>query len=251
MKMNQLSFDFNGASVRVVMLDGEPWFVAKDVCAYFGEQNYRRAIKNCDEDERVCHKVTTPGGTQNMTLVNESGLYSLLFAMQPEKARLVTESYIAERQKKINAFKRWVTHDVLPSIRKTGVYAVNQDHAELDINEELLNTTKALVLHINRQLLNGVNLPAGLLNYARTVCRTFCVSVPILPPVAVDPEIMTVMDNLRRGVRYSRNTVYQDYCSRCSGVPKSSRAFWPCARKYCPFADVRTADGRYIILEED
>lgn len=134
---------------------------------------------------------------------------------------------------------------------RKNAYAVNQDHAELDIAEELLSTTQALVLHINRQLLNGVNLPAGLLNYARTVCRTFCAaSIPILPPVAVDPEIMTVMDNLRRGVRYSRNTVYQDYCSRCSGVPKSQRAFWPCARKYCPFADVRTAGGRYIILED-
>ena len=134
---------------------------------------------------------------------------------------------------------------------RKNAYAVNQDHAELDITEKLLSTTQSLVLHINRQLLKGVNLPAGLLNYARTVCRTFCAaSMPILPPVAVDPEIMTVMDNLRRGVRYSRNTVYQDYCSRCSGVPKSQRAFWPCARKYCPFADVRTAGGRYIILED-
>lgn len=234
--MNQLSFDFNGTSVRVVMLDGEPWFVARDVCKVLEITKVDSAIRNLDADEKGAHTVSTPGGNQEMTIVSEAGLYSLILRSRKPEAK---------------SFKRWVTHEVLPSIRKTGVYAVNQDHAELDINEELLNTTKALVLHINRQLLNGVNLPAGLLNYARTVCRTFCVSVPILPPVAVDPEIMTVMDNLRRGVRYSRNTVYQDYCSRCSGVPKSSRAFWPCARKYCPFADVRTADGRYIILEED
>lgn len=233
--MNQLSFDFNGTSVRVVMLDGEPWFVARDVCKVLEITKVDSAIRNLDADEKGAHTVSTPGSNQEMTIVSEAGLYSLILRSRKPEAK---------------SFKRWVTHEVLPSIRKTGVYAVNQDHAELDINEELLNTTKALVLHINRQLLNGVNLPAGLLNYARTVCRTFCVSVPILPPVAVDPEIMTVMDNLRRGVRYSRNTVYQDYCSRCSGVPKSSRAFWPCARKYCPFADVRTAGGRYIILED-
>ena len=256
--MNQLSFDFNGASVRVVMLDGEPWFVAKDVCRYFGDSDHKRSISRLDNDEISLIEVKDAlGRMQNTTVINESGLYHLLFNFQPQQARCKDggariTSHIEERQAKIKSFKRWVTHDVLPSIRKTGVYAVNQDHAELDINEELLNTTKALVLHINRQLLNGVNLPAGLLNYARTVCRTFCAaSMPIPPPVAVDPEIMTVMDNLRRGVRYSRNTVYQDYCSRCSGVPKSQRAFWPCARKYCPFVDVRTAGDRYIILEED
>lgn len=234
--MNQLSFDFNGASVRVVMLDGEPWFVARDVCKVLEITKVDSAIRNLDADEKGAHTVSTPGGNQEMTIVSEAGLYSLILRSRKPEAK---------------SFKRWVTHEVLPSIRKTGAYAVNQDHAELDINEELLSTTQALVLHINRQLLKGVNLPAGLLNYARTVCRTFCVSVPILPPVAVDPEIMTVMDNLRRGVRYSRNTVYQDYCSRCSGVPKSQRAFWSCARKYCPFTDVRTAGGRYIILEED
>lgn len=236
--MNQLSFDFNGASVRVVMLDGEPWFVAKDICDVLGIQQPIRAVENLDSDEVSKTHVTDALNRQQETyIVSESGLYALVIRSNKPNAR---------------KFRKWITSEVLPSIRKTGAYAVNQDHAELDIAEELLNTTQALVLHINRQLLNGVNLPAGLLNYARTVCRTFCAaSMPILPPVAVDPEIMTVMDNLRRGVRYSRSTVYQDYCSRCSGVPKSQRAFWPCARKYCPFTDVRTAGGRYIILEVD
>lgn len=235
--MKELSFYFNGASVCVVMLDGEPWFVAKDVADILGYTDTQAMTRRLDKDEISSCTDKSSGQVRHITTVNESGLYNAILGSNKPEAK---------------SFKRWVTHEVLPSIRKTGAYAVNQDHAELDINEELLSTTQALVLHINRQLLKGVNLPAGLLNYARTVCRTFCAaSIPILPPVAVDPEIMAVMDNLRRGVRYSRNTVYQDYCSRCSGVPKSSRAFWPCARKYCPFADVRTADGRYIILEED
>ena len=125
--MNEISvFNFQSSEVRVVKGDnGEPWFVAKDVCAYFGETNYRRAIQSCDEEEKGVSQITTPGGPQNMTIVNESGLYSLLFAMQPSKARGVSPEYIKERQQKIHAFKRWVTHEVLPSIRKHGAYVTD------------------------------------------------------------------------------------------------------------------------------
>lgn len=72
---------------------------------------------------------------QNATVVNESGLYSLLFAMQPEKARGVTDEYIQERQAKIKAFKRWVTHEVLPEIRKTGAYVAA---SETESDEEIM-----------------------------------------------------------------------------------------------------------------
>ena len=64
----------------------------------------------------------TPGGMQTFATVNESGLYSLLFAMQPKMARGVSDKHIAERQEKIKTFKRWVTHEVLPAIRRDGGY---------------------------------------------------------------------------------------------------------------------------------
>ena len=116
-------YDFNGSSVRVVKDEkGEPWFVAKDVCEYFGESHYRRALMNIDSDERGVTQINTPGGMQPMGIVSEHGLYDLLFAMQPTKARGVSASHIAERQEKLKAFKRWVTHEVLPEIRKTGGY---------------------------------------------------------------------------------------------------------------------------------
>ena len=76
-----------------------------------------------DEDEKGYTQMTTPGGLQQLAIVNEAGLYSLLFAMQPTKARNISDEYIAERQEKLRKFKRWVTHEVLPSIRKTGLYA--------------------------------------------------------------------------------------------------------------------------------
>jgi len=113
--------------LRTIVKDGEPWFVAKDVCDKFGETNYRRSIRYLDEDEKGVSQINTPGGNQNMTVVNEAGLYSMLFAMQPQKARGVSQEYIAQRAEQLRRFKRWVTHDVIPSIRKTGGYVANDN----------------------------------------------------------------------------------------------------------------------------
>lgn len=109
--------------LRTILKEGEPWWVAKDVCDKFGETNRNRAMQALDGDEKGYTQMNTPGGTQQIAIVNESGLYSLLFAMQPKKARGVSEEYIAKRTEQLNHFKRWVTHDVIPAIRKHGLYA--------------------------------------------------------------------------------------------------------------------------------
>lgn len=108
--------------IRTIVKNGEPLFVLKDVCNVFGEQNYRRVAQRLDEDEKGVSQINTPGGAQNMTLVTEAGLYTALFNMQPTKARGVSDEYIEKRCAELKAFKRWVTHDVLPAIRKTGKY---------------------------------------------------------------------------------------------------------------------------------
>ena len=112
--------------IRTIEQNGEPWFVLKDVCESFGEQNYRRVSARLDEEEKGVSQIATPGGMQNMTVVSEAGLYSTLFAMQPEKARGVDESYIAKRQEQLKRFRKWVTSEVLPSIRKNGGYIAGQ-----------------------------------------------------------------------------------------------------------------------------
>lgn len=129
--------------VRTTMIDGLPWFVLKDVCAAFGDQNYRRIASRLDDDEKclthikgVSH-IDTPGGVQEMIVVNESGIYSALFAMRPEKAPGVTDEYIEDRISKLKKFTRWVTHEVLPSIRKTGSYSVN-GRTEMDKELEFM-----------------------------------------------------------------------------------------------------------------
>lgn len=115
-------FKYNEKDVRTVEKDGELWWVLKDVCEVFGEVNYRRVSARLDDDEKGVSQINTPGGAQTMTVVNEAGLYSALFAMQPEKARGVPDEYIENRIKKLKSFKRWVTHEVLPSVRKHGAY---------------------------------------------------------------------------------------------------------------------------------
>ena len=113
--------------IRVVERNGEPWFVAADVCGIFGVTNNRNVTARLDDDEKGVSIVDTPGGKQNMTMVNEAGLYHILFTMEPNNARSVTDEKIANRIEKLKAFKRWITHDVIPSIRKTGGYVANDE----------------------------------------------------------------------------------------------------------------------------
>lgn len=103
-----MNFNFEGAEVRVKTNENnEPWFVAKDVCRVLEIKEPHRSVASLDEDEKGCHTMTTLGGEQKMTVVNEAGLYSLIMRSRKPEAK---------------AFKRWVTHEVLPSIRKSGGY---------------------------------------------------------------------------------------------------------------------------------
>lgn len=115
--------------IRTTNIDGDPWFVGKDVCEAFGDTNHKRSLANIDDSDRCISKIDTAGGKQNMVIINESGLYSLLFQMQPQKAKGVSQNdyLIEERIQKLKRFKKWVTSEVLPSIRKNGGYIANQE----------------------------------------------------------------------------------------------------------------------------
>lgn len=125
--MNELRiFNYESNQIRTVELNGELWWVAKDICDVFGETNRNRAMQALDDDEKGYTQIDTPGGMQKMAIVNEPGVYHLLFAMQPEKARGVSDEYIQKRMEQLKAFRRWITHQVLPSIRRTGTYSVDK-----------------------------------------------------------------------------------------------------------------------------
>lgn len=102
--------------VRTLVIEDQPWFVAKDVCGVLGLANSRKAIGGLDEDEVTVSPMVTPSrGRVSMQLVNESGLYNLIFRSRKAEAR---------------AFRRWVTAEVLPSIRRSGGYQKPQAQPE-------------------------------------------------------------------------------------------------------------------------
>lgn len=127
MEMNELMLFENEQfkHVRCLMIDDEPWFVAGDIYRHFGLSNPRAVISRLDPDEKGVNKVYTAGGYQSMTMVNESGLYHLLFLISPKRARgkgSVTEDDVQKRLEEVKQFRRWVTSEILPSIRKHGAY---------------------------------------------------------------------------------------------------------------------------------
>ena len=103
-------FNFNQTAVRVINRDGEAWFVAQDVSNALEYSTAKDMVRCLDDDEKDGHIVPTLGGNQKMLIISESGLYHALFK---------------SRKKEAQAFRRWVTSEVLPSIRKTGTYQAN------------------------------------------------------------------------------------------------------------------------------
>lgn len=116
--MNQLQrlFEYEGKQVRTIIKDGEPWFVAKDVCEILEIDSSQ--TRRLDEDEKGLYSIQTPGGVQQMVCVNEPGLYSLVLKSRKPEAK---------------QFKRWITHEVLPSIRKTGQYSLEQPKSPAEL----------------------------------------------------------------------------------------------------------------------
>lgn len=120
--------------IRVRLINNEPWFVAKDVCEVLGIRKYRDALANLDEDERVSILVDTLGGKQCVSAVSESGLYSLIFQSRKPEAR---------------KFRKWVTSEVLPSIRRKGYYGIRKAPSDyIDARD----------IPYRRMMLNGVEI---------------------------------------------------------------------------------------------
>lgn len=153
--MNDLQI-FNNeefGEVRTVDINGEPWFIGKDIARALDYKNTAVALQdNVDPDDKEVTKVSTSGGQQDTIIINESGLYSLVFGSRLPNAK---------------KFKRWVTSEVIPDIRKHGIYAtdnvINQILNNPDFGIELLNTLKkeraarveaekknAILTHVNK-----------------------------------------------------------------------------------------------------
>lgn len=124
--------------VRMVIQNDEPWWVLADVCRVLELTTPAKVAERLDDDEKGMSFIHTPGGTQEMTIINESGLYSVILRSNKLEAK---------------AFKQWITHEVLPSIRRTGAYSVKGVDHSTPPSSTLPPCIEALPLSTAAQLL--------------------------------------------------------------------------------------------------
>ena len=122
------SFGFEGQTVRVMDQGGSPWFVAQDVCSCLEIGNHSQAVSRLDEDEKGVTISDTLGGAQEVSIISESGLYALIFKSRKPAAK---------------RFRKWVTADVLPTLRRTGRYDLSADNDDVSlVRPDALEQTK-------------------------------------------------------------------------------------------------------------
>ena len=217
--MNELNVFQNPefGSIRTTMIDDEPWFVGKDVASALAYKNSNKAIKDHvdEEDKGVTSRYPTPNN-QPMTIINESGLYSLILSSKLPNAR---------------KFKRWVTSEVLPAIRKTGSYVMSQRNLTKD------DYLKAALI-VSR--CKNERLPY-VLNFLESA--GFCVpkiekESIVINRTYMDDSVVGFLDcyddveieNIPTRIVYSQ---YADYCDKNNLVPLCSGEFSKQVKRIC------------------
>lgn len=173
--MNEMTIFQNPefGQVRTITRDGEPWFVGVDVCNALGYSNSRKAIHDhVDNDDKGVTKSDTPGGKQNVVIINESGLYALIFGSTLESAK---------------RFKHRVTSEVLPSIRKTGSYTVSKYKPKATSVGEVVN----LIVQTRESMERQGSSPREVAIAVKQICEQFGI---MLPDCFVKPETFTMKD---------------------------------------------------------
>ncbi|EML5395805.1 TPA: ORF6C domain-containing protein [Staphylococcus aureus] len=154
------TFNFEELPVRTLEVNGEPYFIGKDVADILGYANGRDALsKHVDVEDKLASQIATAGQNRNVTIINESGLYSLIFSSKLENAK---------------RFKRWVTSEVLPTLRKTGAYQVPSDPMQaLRLMFEATEETKQEIKNVKDDVIDlkeNQKLDAGDYNFlTRTI----------------------------------------------------------------------------------
>lgn len=133
--MNEImKFNFEGKNIRTMLIENDPWFVGKDVARTLGYSNPQKAIRDhVDNEDRGVNEMDTPGGKQDISIINESGLYALIFGSKLPSAK---------------KFKRWITSEVLPALRKNGSYSISNQNDDvvknmIELSNNLLIMTKS------------------------------------------------------------------------------------------------------------
>ena len=260
--MNELQTFTNDTfgEIRTVSLEGEPWFVAADVCEFFGVTNRNRVLQNLDEDEKGGTQIDTPGGKQTVTIISEAGLYTLLFYLQPTKARGMSDEYITERCEQLRKYKRWITHKVIPSIRKHGMYATNEllDNPDLlieaatriKVQREKIAALETTVAVQSQQLAEA----APKVSYYDLILN--CKDLISISKIAKDYGMSAVkMNDLLRdmGIQYRQGNVwllYQKYAAQGYSSTKTHEYIGSDGTNYAKTATYWTQKGRLFIYNK-
>lgn len=190
-----VTFEFVSHTLRVVLRDGEPWFVAADVCAALDHSDTSMAIRRLDDDEKGTSSVCTPGGSQQMTIINESGLYSLILTSRKPEAK---------------RFKKWVTSEVLPAIRKTGRYETqNAPVAEETLSPAQYHDLKRRVAMIGSHFHYSQVAPCNAWSFLR---RSMGVASAHQIPASRYEEARRILDDLNQAAFAFKSQVME--CER-------------------------------------
>lgn len=210
--MNDLQIFSNSefGNIRTVTIDGEPWFVGKDIAEALGYSNSRDALaKRVDTEDKGVANCDTPSGIQNMTIINESGLYSLILSSKLPNAK---------------KFKRWVTSEVLPAIRKTGHYEAPGYAPKATSIGEVVNLIK-----ITRQTMKEQGAsPTDIAKAVKEICEQFGVNLPqcfIKPKETTMTDVMQMIDFIyaqpkgkgKKAPTYDDFIIYQASVKRLGG----------------------------------
>ena len=166
--------------VRTLAIDGEPWAAAIDVAKALGYKEPQKAIRtHVDPEDKGVSKMDTPGGNQEVVIINESGLYSLILSSKLPKAK---------------AFKRWVTSEVLPTLRKTGSYSVKPEPPVFEPKRTSVGEIASLLLQI-RQIQKAQGTTSRKIAFtAQHLCEQFGIELPEDFVEPVKPRCNYVVD---------------------------------------------------------
>lgn len=242
-----IRFDFQQNQVRVATIDGEPWFLASDVCRILGLIDVSTAVSRLDDDERKLLKNNSLAldqgvinqalnKNQQINLINESGLYSLVFASRKPEAKI---------------FKKWITSDLLPTIRKTGSYRLTPDSREADTLRDELQSIE-LAIAMARRCVRAAKHALSFVPVAARVAaepirrsgkpRYCCVTPALMAEIRASGEgchVLAARYGIAAGVvakiRRDHTLVYRPYNGRSVGplpeatptLPPPPQPWWP------------------------
>jgi prophage antirepressor-like protein len=259
--MNELKVFENEefGKIRTIMIENEPWFVAKDMAVALGYGSGKAPInavaKHVDLEDKGVTEMMTPGGRQNVTIINESGVYALVFGSKLESAK---------------RFKHWITHDVLPTIRKTGGY-INSDELFIETYFEGSSEETKNILRLNlskirqlneekRQLQQTVSVQAQQISEMQPKVTYYdivlnCKDLVAISVIAKDYGWSAKHMNQylhEKGVQYKQGSIWLLYQKYASSGYTSTRTYTYQDWKEESHTDIRTywtQKGRLFIYE--